>query len=212
MRFAAHTLRHKDLGFPWNAPAFGEEVGIWRSHEKKQAKSSHNKGALGRLISIDLWGNGMCVLIAKGTDIQDPELVNGLQPKTVAVDCLRLSKPCLVPEGWSQDVLTMLAQSVASHTNTPRKDVWLRMDTGHTQYSSSFITEVKSATANDEDDAKQACWGDVAEPDNDVIRPEVVPQEHNTNVGSKLLQRSSKHFSRLLGKNLLQNSSMLLCN
>ena len=28
MRFAAELLRHKALGFPWNMPAFGEEVGI----------------------------------------------------------------------------------------------------------------------------------------------------------------------------------------
>ena len=49
MRFAAEMLRHKALGFPWNVPAFGEEVGIWRSHDKKQeAKSLHNKGAVGQ--------------------------------------------------------------------------------------------------------------------------------------------------------------------
>ena len=75
MRLAAEMLQHKALGFPWNVPAFGEEVGIWRSHDKKQAKSAHNKGAVGRLIAIDLWGNGTCILSAKGTDIQDPELV-----------------------------------------------------------------------------------------------------------------------------------------
>ena len=80
MRFAAEMLRHKALGFQWHVPAFGEEVGVWRSHDKKQ--SAHRKGAVGGLIAIESWGNGTCVLIAKGSDLQDPELVHGLQPKT----------------------------------------------------------------------------------------------------------------------------------
>ena len=41
----------------------GEEVGIWRSH---QTKSARNKGAVGRLIALDLWGN---FLIANGAPI-----------------------------------------------------------------------------------------------------------------------------------------------
>ena len=32
-------------------------------------------------MAIDPWGSGTSILIAKGTDIQDPELVYGLQPK-----------------------------------------------------------------------------------------------------------------------------------
>ena len=53
---------------------------MWRSHDKKQAKSAHRKGAVGRSIAIDpWWGNGTSILIAKGTDLQDPELVHGLQ-------------------------------------------------------------------------------------------------------------------------------------
>ena len=35
MRFAAEMLRHKALGFACNLPAFGEEVGMWRSQDKK---------------------------------------------------------------------------------------------------------------------------------------------------------------------------------
>ena len=61
-----------------------------RSHDKKPAKSARNKSAVGRLIAVDPWGNGISILIAKGTDFQDPELVYDLQPKTVAVECLRL--------------------------------------------------------------------------------------------------------------------------
>ena len=52
MRFAAEMLRHKAFGFQWHVPAFGEEVGMWRSHDKKQSKSAHHKGAVGRLIAI----------------------------------------------------------------------------------------------------------------------------------------------------------------
>ena len=68
IRFVAEMLRHNALGFQWHVPAFGEEVGMWRSHDKQQAKSAHHKGAVGRLIAIELWGNGTCVLIAKGSD------------------------------------------------------------------------------------------------------------------------------------------------
>ena len=105
--------------------AFGEEVGIWRSHYKKQAKSAHNKGAVGRLIAIDPC-NG-CILIAKGADVQDPELVSGLQPKTVAVDCLRLSKPRIVPDGWSEDAIQNLAVRWQLFQTPKGKDLWLRM-------------------------------------------------------------------------------------
>ena len=49
MRFAAEMLRHKALGFSWNLPAFGEEVGMWRSQDKKLIKSANNRGAIGRL-------------------------------------------------------------------------------------------------------------------------------------------------------------------
>ena len=119
MRFAAETLRHKALRLPWTVPAFGEEAGVWRSHDKKQAKSAHNKGAVGRLVAIDPWENGTSILTSKDPDVQDPELAHGLQPKTVAVDCLRLSKPRMTSEGWNQ---------------TPEgKDLWLRMQDGHTQ-------------------------------------------------------------------------------
>ena len=80
-----------------------------RSKPSLLTSSSHNKGAVGRLISIDPWGNATCILIAKGTDVQDPELVSGLQAKTVAVDCLRLSKPRIVPDVWTKDAIRNLA-------------------------------------------------------------------------------------------------------
>ena len=88
MRFAAELLRHKVLGFPWNMPAFGEEVGMWRSQDKKLIKSAQNRGAIGWLIEVTPWQNGTTLLIAKGSDVQDPEIITGLQPKTVAVDLI----------------------------------------------------------------------------------------------------------------------------
>ena len=136
MRFAAEMLRHKALGFQWHVPAFGEEVGMWRSHDKKQAKSAHNKGAVGRLTATDPWGNGTSILIAKGTDLQDAELVYGLQPESVAVECVRPSKPRIVPDGWSQDAVKDLANRWQTVQTPEDKDLWLRMDTGQTQYSS----------------------------------------------------------------------------
>ena len=81
MRFAAEMLRHKALGFSWNMPAFGEEVGMWRSQDKKLIKSANNRGAIGRLIEATPWQNGTTSLIAKGSDLQDPEIIHGLQPK-----------------------------------------------------------------------------------------------------------------------------------
>ena len=72
MRFAAEMLRHKALGFSWNMPAFGEEVGMWRSQDKKLIKSANNHGAIGRLIEVTPWQNGTTSLIATGSDLQDP--------------------------------------------------------------------------------------------------------------------------------------------
>ena len=69
----AAGLRHKALGFQWHVPAFAEEVGMWRSHDKKQAQSAHHKDAVGRLIAIDPWGKATCVLIARGSDLHNPD-------------------------------------------------------------------------------------------------------------------------------------------
>ena len=54
-------------------------------------------------------------LLLKKSDLQDPELVHGHQPKTVAVECLRLSQPRLVPDGWNQDEVRT---QMADHSNT----------------------------------------------------------------------------------------------
>ena len=81
LRFAAEMLRRKALGFPWSVPAFGEEVGIPRSHDKMQAKAAHHKGVLGRLIALDPWGNGTSVLIAKGSDFMILSLLGACNPR-----------------------------------------------------------------------------------------------------------------------------------
>ena len=172
VRLVAEMLRHKALGFQRRVPAFGEGVGMWRSHDKKQAKS-HHKGAVGRLIAIDPWGNGTCVLIAKRSDLQDPELVHGLQPKTVAVECLPLSQPRLVPDGWNQDALKQFACRWQTIRTPDGKDLWLKMDTGETEYTSPFVAETQpdSSVLAEE---PTAYWGEATDPANAVVRPEVV--------------------------------------
>ena len=101
------------------------------------------KELLDGLIAIDPWGNGTCTLIAKGTDLQDQELVHGLQPKTVAVECLRLSHPRITPDGWNKDALKEFSTRWQTIRTPDGKDLWLKMDTGQTQYSSPFVSEIK---------------------------------------------------------------------
>ena len=112
MRCAAEMVLHKALGFPWHVPAFGEEVPMWRSHDKKQAKSAHNKGAVGRLTSIDPWGNGTFLLIAKGADVQDPELVrrSTAQDSSSGLPASEKAAPRIIPDGWVKDAIHTLAQ------------------------------------------------------------------------------------------------------
>ena len=61
LRFAAEMLHHKALGLGM------EYSSLWRrgrNMEISQAKSARNKGAVGRLISIDPWGNGTCIVFS----------------------------------------------------------------------------------------------------------------------------------------------------
>ena len=125
-------------------------------------------GAVGRLIAIDPWGNGTCVLIAKGSDLQDPELVHGLQPKTVAVECVRLSQPRIVPDGWNQDALLQFASRWQTIHTPDGKDLWLKMDTGQTQYTSPFVAEIKP-DSSDLAEELTAYWGETTDPANAVV-------------------------------------------
>ena len=170
MRFAAEMLRHKALGFSWNLPAFGEEVGMWRSQDKKLIKSANNRGAIGRLIEVTPWQNGTTSLIAKGSDLQDPEIIHGLQPKTVAIECLRLSGPRVVPEGWTKPALDAFARDWTSIVTPEGKDLWIQLRTGKAQYSSPFVSEFADAKNVD----SYAYWGDVNEAGNYQVRQEVL--------------------------------------
>ena len=170
MRFAAEMLRHKALGFSWNMPAFGEEVGMWRSQDKKLIKSANNRGAIGRLIEVTPWQNGTTSLIAKGSDLQDPEIIHGLQPKTVAVECLRLAEPRTIPEGWTKPALDVFAKQWTSIRTPEGKDLWIQLTTGKTQYSSPFVSEFAEAKSAD----SFAYWGDVTEEGNSHVRQEVL--------------------------------------
>ena len=53
-RFAGHMMREV-LGRPWQYPLFGQLVGIWKGHDKDQAKSLDDRGAVGYLLDIDIW-------------------------------------------------------------------------------------------------------------------------------------------------------------
>ena len=117
-----------------------EEVGIWGDHTTRSKPSLFTtrpcyKGVVGRLISIDPWGNGTCILIAKGTNVQYPELVSGLQPKTVAVDCPRLFQTV------GLKMASRLLQFDGKPSTLQKEKTWLRMDTGQTQYSSPSLSE-----------------------------------------------------------------------
>ena len=108
-----------------------KEVGMWRSQDKKLIKAAQNRGAVGRLIEVNPWQNGTTLLIAKGSDVQDPEIISGLQPKTVAVECLRLSGPRLIPEGWTKPALDILARDWTSIVTPEGKDLWIQLKTGN---------------------------------------------------------------------------------
>ena len=170
MRFAAEMLRHKALGFTWNMPAFGKEVGLWRSQDKKLIKSANNRGAIGRLIEVTPWQNGTTSLIAKGSDLQEPEIIQGLQTKTNAVECLRLSEPRTIPEGWTRSALDVFARDWTSIVTPEGKDLWIQLKTGKAQYSSPFLSEFADAKTTD----SFAYWGDVNEAGNDQVRQEVL--------------------------------------
>ena len=112
-------------------------------------------------------------MIAKGSDLQDPELVHGLQSKTVAVECLRLSQTRIVPDGWNQDALKHFASRWQTIHTLDGKDLWLKMDTGQTQYTSPFVAEIKP-DSSDLLEELTAYWGEAMDPANAVLRPEVV--------------------------------------
>ena len=67
--------RENVLGRPWQYQFFGQHVGIWKGHDKDQAKSHDNRGAMGYLLDIDIWQNGTTRIM------QDGKVVKGLAPQ-----------------------------------------------------------------------------------------------------------------------------------
>ena len=74
-RFAGHMMREKVLGREWPHPLFGQLVGIWKSHDKAQAKSLDDRGSVGYLLDIDIWQSGTTRIM------QDGVVIKGLAPK-----------------------------------------------------------------------------------------------------------------------------------
>ena len=73
--FAGHMMREKVLGREWPHPLFGQLVGIWKSHDKAQAKSLDDRGSVGCLLDIDIWQSGTTRIM------QDGVVIKGLAPK-----------------------------------------------------------------------------------------------------------------------------------
>ena len=74
-RFAGHMMREKVLGREWTYPLFGQLVGIWKSHDKAQAKSLDDRGSVGYLLDIDVWQSGTTRIM------QDGVVIKGLAPR-----------------------------------------------------------------------------------------------------------------------------------
>ena len=68
-------MREKVLGRDWPYPLFGQLVGMWRSHDKAQAKSLDVRGCVGYLLDIDIWQSWTTRVM------QDGVVVKGLAPK-----------------------------------------------------------------------------------------------------------------------------------
>ena len=104
------------------------------------------------------------------SDLQDPEIIQGLQPKIVAVECLRLAEPRTIPEGWTKPALDVFARDWTSIVTPEGKDLWIQLKTGKAQYSSPFVSEFADAKTAD----SFAYWGDVNEDGNNQVRQEVL--------------------------------------
>ena len=69
-RFAGHMMREKVLGREWPHPLFGQLVGIWKSHDKAQAKSLDDRGCVGCLLDIDIWQSGTTRVMQDGVVVK----------------------------------------------------------------------------------------------------------------------------------------------
>ena len=77
-RFAGHMMRERALGREWTYPLFGQLVGVWKSHDKAQAKSLDDRGSVGYLLDSEA---------AKGATEQYNK--RGLKCTFLLQECLR---------------------------------------------------------------------------------------------------------------------------
>ena len=66
-RMATSSIKKKSL--------FGQLVGIWKSHDKADAKSLDDRGCVGYLLDIDIWQSGTTRIMQDGVEIK------GLAPR-----------------------------------------------------------------------------------------------------------------------------------
>ena len=97
-------------------------------------------------------------------------MIYGLQPRTVAVECLRLAAPRTIPAGWTKPALDAFARDWTSIITPEGKDLWIQLKTGKSQYSSPFVSEFVEAKTVD----SFAYWGDVNEDGNNHVRQEIL--------------------------------------
>ena len=58
------------LGRDWPYPLFGQLVGMWKSHDKAQAKSLDDRGCVGYLLDIDIWQSGTARVMQDGVFVK----------------------------------------------------------------------------------------------------------------------------------------------
>ena len=70
----AYIRQHKALGLGWSFPAFGERVGVWKVQDREKLKTLDPRGAVGRLLTVAPWRNGVCSILLQNGPI--PEIPN----------------------------------------------------------------------------------------------------------------------------------------
>ena len=84
-----------------------------------------------------------------------------------------MTRSRLSQKGWNQDALKQFASRWQTIRTPEGKDLWLKMDTGQTQYTSPFVAEIKP-DSSDPAEEPLAYWGEETDPANAVQRPEVL--------------------------------------
>ena len=68
-------MRETVLGREWPYPLLGQLVGIWKSHDKAQAKLWDDRRCVGYLLDIVIWQSGTTRIM------QDGVVIKGLAPR-----------------------------------------------------------------------------------------------------------------------------------